>query len=52
LDPGRSLAVHLYLLASEGLSDGRAYATALTLLVGVLSLNVAANLALERWRTR
>ncbi|HYG59091.1 MAG TPA: phosphate ABC transporter permease PstA [Symbiobacteriaceae bacterium] len=44
LDPGRSMAVHLYILASEGLSDGRAYATALALTAGVLAVNVAANM--------
>lgn len=50
LDPGRSMAVHLYVLATEGLSDGRAYATALVLVLGVLAVNLTANLALERWR--
>ncbi len=50
LDPGRSMAVHLYVLAREGLSDGRAYATALALVVGVLAVNLVANLALERRR--
>jgi len=50
LDPGRSLAVHLYLLSTEGLADGRAYATALVLVCGVLAVNLVANLTLERWR--
>jgi len=50
-DPGRSLAVHLYLLATEGLSDGRAYTTALVLVLTVLLVNMIANLALERGQT-
>jgi phosphate transport system permease protein len=50
LEPGRSLAVHLYILATEGLSDGRAYATALVLVVAVLMVNLPANLLLERSR--
>jgi len=50
LDPGRSLSVHLYILATEGLSEGRAYASALALVTAVLAVNLTANLALERWR--
>jgi phosphate transport system permease protein len=50
LDPGRPMAVHLYILASEGLSEGRAWATALALVIGVLAVNLAANAALGRWR--
>ncbi len=47
-DPGRSMAVHLYILATEGLSDGRAYATALALVVAVLAVNLSANFLLQR----
>lgn len=50
LDPGRPLAVHLYILASEGLSEGRAWATALALVAGVLAVNLTANLVLGWWR--
>lgn len=50
LDPGRPMAVHLYILATEGLSEGRAWATALALVLGVLALNMAANLAAGGWR--
>lgn len=42
LDPGRSLSVHLYILATEGLSSTRAYATATVLLGAVLAVNTAA----------
>jgi len=48
LDPGRTMAVHLYILATEGLSDGRAYATALALVLVVLLVNLSANLLLKR----
>lgn len=50
LDPGRPLAVHLYILASEGLSEGRAWATALALVAVVLAVNLTANLLLGWWR--
>ncbi len=50
LEPGRAMAVHLYLLATEGLSDGRAYATALGLVVAVLGVNLTAAVLMERWR--
>ncbi|MEW8979139.1 MAG: phosphate ABC transporter permease PstA [Symbiobacterium sp.] len=50
LDSGRSMAVHLYLLAGEGLSDGRAHATALALVAGVLLLNGLANWLMRRGR--
>lgn len=50
LDPGRSMAVHLYILATEGLSDSRTYATALLLAAGVLAVNLAAESALHRLR--
>jgi phosphate transport system permease protein len=44
---GRTLAVHLYALWSEGLATGQSYATAVILLVIVLMLNGASDL-LER----
>lgn len=40
LDSGRTLAVHMYLLSSEGLYTNQAYATAVVLLVLVLLLNL------------
>lgn len=42
LAPGRSLSVHLYILATEGLSSARAYATATVLLGALLFVNVLA----------
>lgn len=50
LDPGRTMAVHLYILTTEGLSDGRAYATALALVIAVLVVNLSANFLIERGR--
>lgn len=39
LGSGRTLALHMYLLSSEGLHTGEAYATAVVLLVTVLAIN-------------
>ena len=41
---GRTLAVHMYVLSSEGLYMDQAYATAVVLLVFVLALNGISNL--------
>ena len=43
LDSGRTLAVHLYVLAKEGISFERAYASATVLLVIIAGLNLLAN---------
>ncbi|MCL6451892.1 MAG: phosphate ABC transporter permease PstA, partial [Acetobacteraceae bacterium] len=48
LDPTRTLSVHFYLLAREGISLERAYATAVVLVVSVLVVNLAASWALNR----
>lgn len=40
MDSGRTLAVHLYLLAKEGISFDEAYGTAVVLLVTILLLNL------------
>lgn len=45
LDSGRTLAVHMYLLSTEGLYTDQAYATAVILLVLVLLLNFASKKA-------
>ena len=42
MESARTLAVHMYALAGEGLYTGQAYATALVLVVLVLGLNLAA----------
>ncbi|WP_246542937.1 phosphate ABC transporter permease PstA [Fusibacter paucivorans] len=42
-DPGRTLSVHMYILASEGISFDEAYATAVVLVAIVLMVNFTAN---------
>lgn len=43
MDSGRTLSVHLYLLAKEGLSFEKAYATATILIIIVAVINLLAN---------
>ena len=52
MDPGRSLAVHLYVLAVEGISMEKAYATGAFLILAVVLINVIANLLTARQRSR
>ena len=40
MESGRTLAVHLYLLAKEGISFDEAYGTAVVLLITILLLNL------------
>jgi len=47
-DPARTMAVHFYILAREGLSMERAYGTALLLIVSILVINVVAYLLMFR----
>lgn len=51
-DSCRTLAVHMYVLASEGLHIDETYATAVVLLVLVILLNVIANVAERRLRVK
>ncbi|NLU49902.1 MAG: phosphate ABC transporter permease PstA [Syntrophomonadaceae bacterium] len=51
-DPARSMAVHLYFLASEGISMERAYGTALLLIIMVFVINYLANLSRRRFSCR
>ncbi len=43
MDSGRTLSVHLYLLAKEGISFEKAYATATILVIMIAFINLAAN---------
>lgn len=52
LDSCRTLAVHMYVLASEGLHISEAYATAVVLLVLVVVLNGGANLVERKLDSR
>ncbi len=45
---GRTLAIHMYVLSSEGLHTGQAFATALVLLVMVGGINAVAGLVARR----
>jgi phosphate transport system permease protein len=47
-DPARTMSVHFYILAREGLSMERAYGTALLLIVTILAINVIAYLLMYR----
>lgn len=51
-DSCRTLAVHMYVLASEGLHIDETHATAVVLLVLVTLLNVVANVAEKRLRVK
>lgn len=47
-DSTHTLAVHMYLLSSEGFHTNEAYATAVVLLIIVLGINILSNLAAKR----
>ncbi|MCL2881627.1 MAG: phosphate ABC transporter permease PstA [Coriobacteriia bacterium] len=50
LDSGRSMAVHLYMLAVDGINLKSAYGTALILMVVILLLNTLAHAIQRRYR--
>jgi phosphate transport system permease protein len=45
---GRTLAIHMYILASENLHVGEAYATAVILLVVVIAINLLSSSLAKR----
>lgn len=47
-DSGRTMAVHFYILAREGISMEKAYATALVLVLSILSINILAYYVMNR----
>jgi phosphate transport system permease protein len=49
LDSSRTMAVHFYILAREGISMPRAYGTAFLLIVSILIINVVAYLLMYRF---
>jgi len=51
-DPIRTMAVHFYILAREGISMDRAYATAAALLILILVVNSLALMFMRRYRAR
>jgi phosphate transport system permease protein len=48
MDSGRTMAVHFYILAREGISMEKAYATALILVLSILSINILAYYIMNR----
>ncbi|MGQ9779798.1 MAG: phosphate ABC transporter permease PstA [Bacillota bacterium] len=52
LEQGRTLTLHLYILAMEGLSVERAFATAAFLTLAILTINTAALILLARFTRR
>ena len=51
-DPARSLAVHLYVLVSEGISFEMGYGTAAVLIIAIFFINSIANLLMYKMTTR
>ncbi|MEO0079218.1 MAG: phosphate ABC transporter permease PstA [candidate division WOR-3 bacterium] len=49
LDPARSMAVHFYILAREGISMERAYGTAAVLVISILAINALAYIIMFRF---
>jgi phosphate transport system permease protein len=47
--PARTMAVHFYILAREGISLGRAYGTAALLIILILLINIGANLLVNKF---
>lgn len=47
-DPARTMSVHLYILAMEGLSMERAFATAVLIVILVIIINYLANISLRK----
>lgn len=47
-DPARTLSVHLYILAMEGISLPRAFGTALVIVIMILTINYLAGLSMRR----
>ncbi len=48
MDSGRTMAVHFYILAREGISMEKAYATALILVLSILLINIIAYYIMNR----
>ncbi len=51
-DPARTMSVHFYLLAREGISFPKAYATAAVLVIAILLINVTAYVLMNRFMRR
>jgi len=51
-DSGRTMAVHFYILAREGLSMPNAYGTAAVLVISILAINLTAYTLMQRLMKR
>jgi len=51
-EPVRTMAVHFYILAREGISTDKAYATAAVLVISILAINLATYWAMNRFLAR
>lgn len=49
MDSGRTLAVHMYAISSEGLHINQAYATAMILIILVLCINIISNFIAKKF---
>jgi phosphate transport system permease protein len=52
MDPARPLPLHLYMLATEGISLDNAYGTAAVLVILILIITVATNTLIDRYRKK
>ncbi len=52
LDPARTMSVHFYILAREGISMSKAYATAAVLVLSILVINLTAYAVMHRFMNR
>ena len=52
LSSGRTLAIHMYVLSSEGLYTNQAYATAVVLLIFVLIINFISSLVAKKFAAK
>ena len=52
LSSGRTLAIHMYVLSSEGLYTNQAYATAVVLLIFVLIINFMSSLVAKKFAAK
>jgi len=50
--PTRTMAVHFYILAREGISMENAYGTAALLIILILIINVGANVLVNRFAAK
>ncbi|KZX15474.1 phosphate transport system permease protein PstA [Methanobrevibacter cuticularis] len=51
-DPGRPLPLHLYILATEGISLENAYGTAAVLVIIVLAITIISNWAVDKYQNK